>query len=398
MPFKYIRKVIALSCLCIVSLGICINSQAVFYTIVAEDLNVYRGSYSMFYTIFCLSLAVTTIFIPKFLNNKTIRPIIIVSVISTTIITALFAYSNELWQFYILGFLRGPSTAFIGVVLFTNVVNGWFKEKQGFICSIVMAVAGIAGAVFSPLYTYLIGLYGWRNTYLIMAAMILVFGIVGIIEPLSLKAEDLDEVPYGKENLNKKVKTTNKEFSYSNPVFWLVGLFCFLAAFTSGLASNMPGYTESIGLGQNTGVTILSFIMISNVLGKIVNGILTDKISGFFSNFTMMVVTLLSVVGFIIFKNPTILKFIGLFFGFFYSVTAMGVGFVAREFFGDNNYNKTFPFYSFACNTGGALTVSAIGYLYDFTGSYRAAFYIIAIFLVIELLILLYGRKKCMNK
>ena len=43
-------------------------------------------------------------------------------------------------------------------------------------------------------------------------------------------------------------------------------------------------------------------------------------------------------------------------------------------FFGVENYGKVYSFFALAGNVGGAVAMSLIGYVYDFTGSYMGAF------------------------
>ena len=55
--------------------------------------------------------------------------ILTVSVFTAVVSTGLMALGNSAIVFYILGAIRGMSTAMFSIVPLTLVINGWFEKK-----------------------------------------------------------------------------------------------------------------------------------------------------------------------------------------------------------------------------------------------------------------------------
>lgn len=66
----------------------------------------------------------------------------------------------------------------------------------------------------------------------------------------------------------------------------------------------------------------------------------------------------------------------------------MALPLLTKHFFGSNNYAKAFPSISFASNLGAAISLSMVGYIYDFFGSYIYAFMIALIMIALAVLLL----------
>ena len=63
-------------------------------------------------------------------------------------------------------------------------------------------------------------------------------------------------------------------------------------------------------------------------------------------------------------------------FGSVYSVGAVGIALMTRYFFGSEQFSRVYPMLSFTTSLGSSSSLPIIGYIYDFTGSYLAAFLI----------------------
>ena len=73
----------------------------------------------------------------------------------------------------------------------------------------------------------------------------------------------------------------------------------------------------------------------------------------------------------------------GYMFGFIYSVCSVGMPLVTRHVFGAEKYAAVFPRITIVASLGSSCAIAIIGYIYDFTRSYSAAFLCCAAFIVI---------------
>lgn len=392
--------ILILCCLMIsASVGLSVNSSGVFYTPVSESLGILRGSFAMHMTIFSLTTATTALFIPKLINKFAYKKILIVGLILAFISTFLMGVSKNLISFYILGGLRGISTGVFSIAPITIIINGWFYKNNGLATSIALGFSGIASSVFSPILSSLIESFGWEKTYFIKAFLILFLCLPSIIFSFSINSKEEGKLPYGyTENFsNKNSIIAAKNFTFLNIGFINLFIFALFITIISGITQHLPGFGNSIGYNSTMATKLLSAGMIGNVLFKIIIGALSDKIGPIKSILIMMSI---NVLGTLIILNSSsfILILIGAtLFGASYSVHAVGLPLLTKYLFGLENYSKVFPSISFSSNIGVALSLSLVGYIYDFTGSYRYSF-LLALTLNIIGLIFIFIILKTNNK
>lgn len=77
-------------------------------------------------------------------------------------------------MFYILSLLVGFGFSNVSVMHANIIVSNWFKEKRGTAISLSLTGIGFGGVIFSQVVTWLINNVGWRQTYMIYGAIILV--------------------------------------------------------------------------------------------------------------------------------------------------------------------------------------------------------------------------------
>ena len=85
-------------------------------------------------------------------------------------------------------------------------------------------------------------------------------------------------------------------------------------------------------------------------------------------------------------------------FGSCYSLGAVAVPLLTKYFFKTENYAKAFPTISFASNVGAAISLSMVGYIYDFFGSYIYAFIIALAMIFVSILLLMITTKTKENE
>lgn len=157
------------------SIGVCMNCVGIFYTPVSDSLGVLRGSFALHATLSQLATSIIALAVPKLITRLRYKVLLICGTVVAVLSTVAMAYSRELWQFYILGLLRGASVGLFSSVPITIILTNWFHKSHGIATSITLSFSGLAGAVCSPLFTRCIDVWGWENTYLVMAAAAVIF-------------------------------------------------------------------------------------------------------------------------------------------------------------------------------------------------------------------------------
>ena len=323
------------------SIGISINSSGVFYTPVSKSLHMLRGTFSMHMTLFSLATAIMSLFVPKIYEKFAFKKVLTISVIVAVASTAAMALGKNALTFYILGSVRGMSTSLFSIVPITIIINGWFEKKHGLATSIAFGFSGLGGTICSPILSSIISSFNWQIGYLLKAVVILLLCLPALIYPFKMTAFDEGLVPYGyqerKETMQKQTTSSFHFISVSFIAFFIFGM----------LISCITSVTLMM-----IGVNILGIILL--MIGK-----------------------------------SMVLLIIGAFmFGSCYSLGAVAVPLLTKYFFKTENYAKAFPTISFASNVGAAISLSMVGYIYDFFGSYLYAFIIALVMILISLALL----------
>ena len=362
------------------SIGICSNSIGVFYTPVSEELQVMRGTFAFHATLSLIATAVTTLFVPQIMRRYSLKMILGAGTLIASLSTAGMAFCNSMMQFYILGFTRGVGAALFASYPVTMIINHWFKAKHGLATSIALSFSGLAGAVCAPFYTSCIEKYGWRTAYLIMAAMIVVLAVPALLGPLTVKPSErgLKALGEGMETEVKKPAMTKTEKKFSR---LSIGFFCLcwmtmMHTSITGVSQHLSGYAVAAGLTASFGAMMMSLSMMGNVLTKLAIGILSDRFKPVKACIIMMAFNAMALLGLLFgskIGSQAVLTVSALCYGSVYSVGAVGIPLLVRYFYGTENYSRAYPIVSFMTSLGSSLSLTLIGYVYDFTGSYDYA-------------------------
>ena len=151
------------------SIGLFLNTFGVFFTPIADTLNEKRGTVAIISTILIFSSAICGIVLPRIATNRNYKKIFIAGIIGTVCSLVFMANASSLLMLYVGALLLGISFSAYHMVMITTVINSSFDENIGTINGIVFSFAGIAGAVFAPLFSAVIEQRGWRAGFYVMA-------------------------------------------------------------------------------------------------------------------------------------------------------------------------------------------------------------------------------------
>lgn len=396
--------VLAVSCgMSASAIGLPMNVIGVFYTPVSQDLNIYRGTFAMNATLSSIALAIISLFFAPLLYRFGWKKIIISGVTLASLSTIGMAFTTRISLFYVLGTLRGLGAGLYAMVPLSLIINNWFDKKRGFAMSLSFGFSGIAGALFSPIFTSLIDSLGWENSFIIMGLVMIVLALPAILYPYSLDPKDEGLLPYGyddsvdaNETLIKKPNWVN--FSYTNIAFILIFVIAFTHTSITGISQHFPGFAESNALSAQVGGIMLSAVMVGNITFKLIFGALSDRIGVINSSVVMLILNTVSIIMLLSLTHTSLLIFSAFLFGTIFCIPAVALPLLTTEFFGKELYVKIYPVLSLAAGIGAALSMTLVGYAYDFTGSYALAFTLALIFHAFNIPLLFIAQKHSLKR
>lgn len=384
--------VIMLCCFLImfVLVGLIMSCAGIFYKPVSETLGVEVGEFGLYTSLNFLFSTLTLAFAGKLLEKYSAR--IILAVSSAIAGAGLMAMSqfNAVWQFYIVGAVFGITLAFLLYLGFPTLLNRWFNARMGVFIGICSAGSGIGGVLFNPIGGYLITNYGWRATYLIFGAMILLFVTPVLAVFLRDYPRDKGLEPYGASTTAAPVSRRpyqDQGIEYSKairmPVFYGLIVFAFLMNAVATLNVFVPAYIQGIQFSIEEASFVASALMVGVTMGKVVLGMINDRSTGW----GVLVTTGLGVAGLALLLVGHLGIFVsmtgGFLFGWAYAGVSVQTPLLVRSVFGNKNYARIYSNVSMAIAVGGAIAAGGWGLLADGT-SFGFIFVIGISFLIVS--------------
>ncbi|MCL2617076.1 MAG: OFA family MFS transporter, partial [Defluviitaleaceae bacterium] len=261
----------------------------------------------------------------------------------------------------------------------------WFHpSKKGLISGLIVGGFGLSAVFYAPVATALLENFGIQNTFLILgvATFVICIAIAQII-----KNPPAGYVPPTPENLKVSAKRAPavdiawREMLASRP-FQLMFLM-FLLVSSAGLmvignvvtiAQTQAGISDAAILAF-----LVSFLALTNTFGRVLGGIMSDKIGRINSLFVIFILQTVNMAAFAFYSSLPILVvgilLVGFCFGALLSVMpALCADTYGLKFFGQN-YGILFMAWGFA----GVLSPIIANRLFDATGSFNTAFTISAV-------------------
>ena len=205
------------------------------------------------------------------------RVVVLLGSIILTASVALASRATSLLQFQIIfGVLVGGATAAIFAPLMA-CVTGWFDTQRSLAVSLVSAGMGMAPMTMSPLVAWLVTIYDWRTTLLIVAALaaaVMIPVALLIRRPPALEQER-DPTVTVQGALPSDMSVAQALRSPQFAILMVTNFFC--CATHSGPIFHTVGYAVSCGIPLIAAVTIYSVEGLAGLGGRIAFGIFGDR-------------------------------------------------------------------------------------------------------------------------
>ena len=290
----------------------------------------------------------------------------------------LMSQTNALWQLYlfygvIIG--TGMSGAFVPL---TSTVARWFVKRRGAMTGIVVAGSGAGGLIAPPLANWLISIYDWRISYIILGGIALV-AVILVAQLLRRDPAQMGQMPYGESKEETGLKGGTKAFSLREAAsvrqFWLVlsTYICLGFAMFTILVHIAPHATD-LGFSAATAANILAAAGGAGVIGRLLLGGVADRIGNrqvFILGFVLMAASLFWLITA---TETWTLYLLAAVFGFATGGCAVSSSPLVAELFGLRSHGLILGVINLGYCIGAAAGPFLAGYIFDVTGSYSVAF------------------------
>ena len=375
--------VILLMCLMAASsVGLSTNCTGVFFTPVSIALGIKRGTLALYATISSITTGLATMVIPRILTEKNFKKVLISGMMCNILAIFCMSFCNRIWQFYLLAILMGAGNSCFSMVIITIILNSLIHENLGTKTGLVLSFSGLGGAVFNPVLASVIEKHGWQSGYRIMAMIMLLLCLPSMVYPIRYIAAHKTD--------RKKRQSLIDGFMFR--IFLTVILLQMIPA----LGQHMIGIGTDKGLVSSHAAYLTSACMIANVSFKLLAGSLSDHLG---TIKTIAIIAIVNVMGdlLLLFGSSMIMLLLGAFlYGSVYAISGLLISLMCKDLYGSDQYREAYPVISFVSTITYALSVSMVGYMFDFTGSYGLPLTVATVFMILSSLMMaaLYRTKR----
>lgn len=207
-----------------------------------------------------------------------VRWLAVFGIVGTTLGFVLISLAQGIWPVVILfGTLVALADICIGTVVTNYILAHWFGRRRGRALGLSLIGTSSAGMIFPPLTDVLIGVIGWRQTFIVYAAMML-----AILPPVWFLAVLPAAMPAG-ERMPTQAGVPQAPMRLrallSLPAFWIISIGSgAVTGANTGLMVSLVTFAKARGLTTAEGSYLISVLAITAMGGKALFGFVVDRV------------------------------------------------------------------------------------------------------------------------
>jgi MFS family permease len=353
-------------------------SFAAFFGVLESEFGARRGETSLVFSISAF-LYFMLGFPGGLIADRTgPRPLVAGGLVLVAVGLVVASRATTLWQVY-LGYGLGVGVG-VGLSYVPSIaaVQRWFVRGRGTASGLAVSGIGVGTLVGAPLAHELIAALGWRQTYLVLAALVVVGAIVaGLLvrrgpEHYGLAPDGDAALPAATASgsaagftLGQAIRSRPFWAIYTGALFMSFGLFVPFV--------HLAPYARDVGLGEGFGVLLIVLLGVGSTAGRFLFASFTGWLGRRLS-FAMMYIGAgaMLVVWSQSTSAPALIAF-ALVFGAFYGGFVAIAPSLAADYFGGRALGSIIGALYSGVAFGALLGAPVAGYAFDFFGSYTGA-------------------------
>jgi MFS family permease len=348
--------------------GVGMWSVVVALPAIQAEFGVVRADASLPYAMTMLGFALGGVIIGRLVDTFGIVPPMLIAALALGLGYVAAGSATSLSQFAAShGLLIGVGSAATFGPLMADISH-WFERRRGIAVALCASGSYLAGAFWPPVIQHFIGTAGWRLTY----SGIGVFCLATML-PLALalrrRAPNRGK---GARAAASQQATLGLSPNALLAVLSMAGIACCVAMAMPQV--HIVAYCGDLGYGVARGAEMLSLMLGFGILSRIVSGWIADEIGGLATLLLGSALQATALLLYLGFNGLASLYVISALFGLFQGGIVPSYTIIVREYFPPREAGTRLGIVLMATLFGMALGGWMSGAIFDFTGSYRAAF------------------------
>ena len=372
--------------------GLASGWSALFFTFGAfiqpleEAFGWQRAQISVGFSIVSLTAVVISPLLGMLVDKYGVRRVLLPSAAMLGLVIASgYSLTANLWHFYLIWFGVAILGAGTSPLTYSRLIVKWFDRRRGLALGLGLAGVGIGSAILPQLVQSVTSVYGWREAYLGLGAIVLLFSLPILFRWVRDDPHELGLEPDGhfsqggsSEALREIVFGYTARQAARQPAFWLmIGLFAMIGLMTAAIIAHLIPLMIDRGASPAQAATAQSLLGISLIFGRVLAGYLMDR---FFAPRVAVLFLLGPLLGLALLATgaaglPVFVAsiLIGLATGAEFDV----MSYLTSRFFGLRSFGQLYGYFFSVFQLGAAFGPLLMGYAFDHTGEYGSALWIL---------------------
>jgi len=335
---------------------------------VQTSFGVARADASLPFTLAMMGFAFGGVVMGRLSDRLGIVPPIAVGAVAVSLGYVAAGLAANLWLFALAYALVGFGTSATFGPMMADL-SQWFTRRRGIAVAIASSGNYIAGTIWPPVIEHFIAHDGWRATHIGI-------GIFCVLAMLPLLLALRRKTPAHSASMGATALAAQGSLGLSPGA--LQGLLC-IAGLACCVAMSMPqvhivAYCGDLGYGPARGAEMLSLMLGFGIVSRLATGLIADRVGGLPTLLLGSTLQGVALLLYLFFDGLTSLYVISALFGLFQGGIVPSYAIIVREYFPPREAGTRIGLVIMATLFGMALGGWMSGAIFDYAGSYRAAF------------------------
>ncbi len=291
---------------------------------------------------------------------------------------------NTVWQLYFFyGLIVSIGLGGIDVIPLSTV-SRWFYRKRGMMSGVIKVGTGVGMFIMPFFINWLINNYGWRNSFVVLAFIIIVFVLFLaqflVRDPIQ-KAQLIDN---GINHTSEEQKDSEEGLTFKQAIhtrqLWTICVIYFIILFcVYTILMHIVQHAIDLGIQSSVAAGILSTIGGVSITGRFLMGGASDKIGEKSALLICLLCLLIALCWLQAVQTLWMFYLFAAVYGFAHGGFFSLVSPLIAKFFGTKSHGMLFGIVIFSSTIGGAIGPFMAGYIFDVTTSYKIIFLILVV-------------------
>lgn len=330
-----------------------------------EEFGWNRGEVTMVNLFSGIGLAVLLPFTGALADRRGIRTLSFVAIpVFALLILSLAFFDGGLWLFLATYAVLGAAGSGTSAVIYAKVVSASFDRNRGLALGILAAGLGSVGLVFPPLMGAATAAFGWRSTFVVMAALAILPLIVLLfvkLPPAAAKTAD-SELP----GITPRQALRRREFWMLMVIFFLIGW-----ALLTLVPHFVPMLIDS-GVDPVLAATLSSLVGVGTVIARPILGWFYDRFNAISVSVPLFALAAIGILLLLV-TGASLAPLTALLIGVAFGAEIDLMAYLSSRYLGPRAFGRLYGAIYSSFTIGAALGPVAAGYLFAAQGTYSTA-------------------------